>query len=94
MSSGTLALLDRAVSQRRASLLIHAADADPVPVQLMGLYRIRGREADATVVVLCSGDYYGKERPPFPSGLGCSMFCSSAPGTRPSCSCSAAACPR
>ena len=32
-----------------------AADADPVPVRLMGLYQTKGREADATVVVLRNG---------------------------------------
>jgi DNA helicase II / ATP-dependent DNA helicase PcrA len=65
---GALALLDRAVSQQRASLLTYATDADPVPVQLMGLYQTKGREADATVVVLRSNDFYGTERPPFPVG--------------------------
>ena len=34
----------------------------------MGLYQTKGREADATVVVLRSGDFYGTERPPFPVG--------------------------
>ena len=63
-----LTLLDRAVSRQRASLLTYAADADPVPVQLMGLYQTKGREADATVVVLRSNDFYGTERSPFPVG--------------------------
>jgi DNA helicase-2/ATP-dependent DNA helicase PcrA len=65
---GALDLLDRAVSSQRATLLTYAADADPVPVQLMGLYQTKGREADATVVVLRSGDFYGREGYPFPSG--------------------------
>jgi DNA helicase-2/ATP-dependent DNA helicase PcrA len=63
-----LTLLDQAVSRQRASLLTYAADADPVPVQLMGLYQTKGREADATVVVLRSNDFYGTEKPPFPVG--------------------------
>lgn len=67
-AEGALSLLDRAVGQQRASLLTYATDADPVPVQLMGLYQTKGREADATVVVLRSGDFYGTERPPFPVG--------------------------
>jgi DNA helicase-2/ATP-dependent DNA helicase PcrA len=67
-ADSALALLDRAVSQQRAGLLTHAADADPVPVQLMGLYQTKGREADATVVVLRSNDFYGKEAHPFPVG--------------------------
>ena len=67
-ADSALALLDRAVSRQRASLLTYAADADPVPVQLMGLYQTKGREADATVVVLRSNDFYGNEKPPFPVG--------------------------
>jgi len=34
----------------------------------MGLYQTKGREADATVVVLRNGDFYGAERHPFPVG--------------------------
>ena len=34
----------------------------------MGLYQTKGREADATVVVLRSNDFYGTERAPFPVG--------------------------
>jgi DNA helicase-2/ATP-dependent DNA helicase PcrA len=63
-----LTLLDRAIAQQRARLLTYTTDADPVPVQLMGLYQTKGREADATVVVLRSNDFYGKERTPFPVG--------------------------
>jgi DNA helicase-2/ATP-dependent DNA helicase PcrA len=65
---GALALLGHAVSRQRASLLTHATDADPVPAQLMGLYQTKGREADATVVVLRNGDFYGNERHPLPVG--------------------------
>lgn len=36
------------------------------PVQLMNLYQTKGREADATVVVLREGDFLGNEREPFP----------------------------
>src|SRR5262249_11872467 len=67
-TSAALGLLDRAVTRQRAGLLTYATDADPVPVQLMGLYQTKGREADATVVVLRSNDYYGTERAPFPVG--------------------------
>ena len=65
---GALTLLSHAVSQQRASLLTYATDADVVPVQLMGLYQTKGREADATVVVLRNGDFFGTERHPFPVG--------------------------
>jgi DNA helicase II / ATP-dependent DNA helicase PcrA len=67
-ADGALTLLDLAVSQQRASLLTYATDADPVPVQLIGLYQTKGRETDATVVVLRSNDFYGTERSPFPVG--------------------------
>ena len=67
-TSVALELLDQAVTRQRAGLLTNAADADPAPVQLMGLYQTKGREADATVVVLRSNDFYGKEAAPFPVG--------------------------
>src|SRR5258707_714123 len=34
---------------------------EKAPVQLIGLYQTKGREADATVVVLRSNDFYGTE---------------------------------
>ena len=34
----------------------------------MGLYQTKGREADATVVVLRSNDFYGTEPAPVPVG--------------------------
>lgn len=34
----------------------------------MGLYQSKGREADATVVVLRASDYYGKEHEPMSAG--------------------------
>jgi DNA helicase II / ATP-dependent DNA helicase PcrA len=34
----------------------------------MGLYQNKGREADASVVVLRSNDFYGKEKSPFAAG--------------------------
>lgn len=34
----------------------------------MGLYQTKGREADATIVVVRSNDFYGKEKSPFPVG--------------------------
>lgn len=39
----------------------------PRGVQLMNLYQTKGREADATVVVLREGDFMGKESEPFPA---------------------------
>lgn len=39
----------------------------PQEIQLMNLYQTKGREADATVVVLREGDWLGKETEPFPA---------------------------
>ncbi|PPF28183.1 MULTISPECIES: UvrD-helicase domain-containing protein [unclassified Rathayibacter] len=39
----------------------------PREVQLMNLYQTKGREADATIVVLREGDFMGKEVEPFPT---------------------------
>lgn len=54
--------LDVAVVQHRTDLLTNAIDEPAPPVQLMGLYQTKGREADATIVVLRSSDFYGYER--------------------------------
>lgn len=39
----------------------------PREIQLMNLYQTKGREADATVVVLREGDFMGSESEPFPT---------------------------
>jgi DNA helicase-2/ATP-dependent DNA helicase PcrA len=58
-----------AVAARRTDLLTHATSEPTTSVQLMGLYQTKGREADATVVVLRSNDFYGPERyEPFETG--------------------------
>lgn len=64
-----LAHLADAVAARRTDLLTHATGEPSTQVQLMGLYQTKGREADATVVVLRSNDFYGPERyEPFETG--------------------------
>ncbi|MDB2197155.1 UvrD-helicase domain-containing protein [Mycobacteroides abscessus] len=42
------------------------ADHEPHVVQLMNLYQTKGREADATIIVLRGNDFMGKESSPFP----------------------------
>ncbi len=65
----SLELLEAAVADRRASVLTSASGEPTAPVQLMGLYQTKGREADATVVVLRSTDWFGHEsREPFEVG--------------------------
>lgn len=63
-----LKFLEQAVSERGVSLLTHEADGADTLVQLMGLYQAKGREADATVVVLRNSDFFGTEPPPYPDG--------------------------
>ncbi|WP_435204117.1 UvrD-helicase domain-containing protein [Micromonospora sp. bgisy143] len=64
-----LGALDTAIAAYRTDLLTHVTGEPAAPVQLMGLYQTKGREADATVVVLRSNDFYGPERhEPFETG--------------------------
>lgn len=68
---------DREASQIVAAVCAEAREAtytaltdavvSPREVQLMNLYQTKGREADATVVVLREGDFMGKEAEPFPN---------------------------
>ncbi|MFG1928818.1 UvrD-helicase domain-containing protein [Cryptosporangium sp. NPDC048952] len=67
--SDVLEALDTAITAYRTDLLTSATGEPDAPVQLMGLYQTKGREADATVVVLRSNDFYGPERrEPFETG--------------------------
>ena len=67
--ASALERINTAVTAHRTGLLTNAADEQTVQVQLMGLYQTKGREADATVVVLRSNDFYGNERhEPFETG--------------------------
>jgi DNA helicase-2/ATP-dependent DNA helicase PcrA len=68
---------DQSSSQIVATICAEAREAsyaaltdsvlNPREVQLMNLYQTKGREADATVIVLREGDFMGKETEPFPS---------------------------
>lgn len=60
--------LQERLTDEQVSLLTYSDAGDPADVQLMGLYQSKGREADATVVVLRGNDYYGKEPEPMPVG--------------------------
>lgn len=56
------------VDRLRSESLVGNAAARPKPVQVMNLHQTKGREADATVLVLQDGEYHGKEGEPFPAG--------------------------
>lgn len=86
-----LTLLDQAVSRQRASLLTYAADADPVPVQLMGLYQTKGPRPTPPSWCCAATTSTALNARRSPSGPGCCTSCSPAPATRPSCSSSATA---
>lgn len=53
---------------QRVSLLTSDDIGAESEVQLMGLYQCKGREADATIVVLRKGDFYGNEPEPMDNG--------------------------
>lgn len=54
--------LAREAEQAASGLLTDIAD-DPGEVQLMNLHQTKGREADATIVVLRATDFFGKDEP-------------------------------
>lgn len=57
------------IAKHRTGMLTHSVGEPAAAVQLMGLYQTKGREADATIVVLRSNDFYGNERrEPFDTG--------------------------
>jgi DNA helicase II / ATP-dependent DNA helicase PcrA len=65
---GGFDFLRERVTDRQVSLLTYSDVDDPADIQLMGLYQSKGREADATIVVLRGNDYFGKESEPMPVG--------------------------
>lgn len=56
------------LTDQQVSLLTYSDADNPADVQLMGLYQSKGREADATVIVLRENDYFGREPEPMPVG--------------------------
>lgn len=65
---GSVDVLEAEVDRLRAETLVGIAAARPKPVQVMNLHQTKGREADATVLVLQDDEYHGREREPFPTG--------------------------
>lgn len=64
-----LARLDVLVEEQRTGLLTETVTEHEPPVQLMGLYQTKGREADATVIILRATDFFGTDRTePFEQG--------------------------
>jgi DNA helicase-2/ATP-dependent DNA helicase PcrA len=67
-TKAVLNYLEQVVTGRRTALLTYETDGINAPIQLMNLHQTKGREADATIVVLRENDYFGRETVPFPSG--------------------------
>lgn len=65
---GGIEFVRERLADQQVSLLTHSATDAPADVQLMGLYQSKGREADATVVLLRGNDYFGREDEPMPVG--------------------------
>ncbi len=68
-AAAALARLEALVVDQRMSLLTDTITEREPAVQLMGLYQAKGREADATVIILRARDFYGTDRTePFEEG--------------------------
>lgn len=65
---GTLEELSREIADLRASTLVGATAPRAKAVQVMNLHQTKGREADATVLLLQPDEFHGREREPYPTG--------------------------
>lgn len=57
-----LGRLESQLQEQRVGLLTEAYSEHEPDVQLMGLYQTKGREADSTVIILRSTDFFGMEK--------------------------------
>lgn len=65
---GSLEDLTREVEELRLGTLVGSRAGRPKPVQVMNLHQTKGREADATVLVLQPDEFHGYEPEPYPTG--------------------------
>lgn len=65
---GTIADVAAEVEETRSSTLVGSRSSRPKPVQLMNLHQTKGREADATVLMLQPDEFHGYEGEPFTTG--------------------------
>jgi DNA helicase-2/ATP-dependent DNA helicase PcrA len=54
------------MERARHDALLGDAGLRPNPVQVMNLHQTKGREADATILLLQPDEYHGREGPPYP----------------------------
>lgn len=65
---GSLEDLTREVEELRVGTLVGSRAGRPKPVQVMNLHQTKGREADATVLLLQPDEFHGYEPEPYPTG--------------------------
>ena len=68
MPNGCFDVFRDKLALEQVALLTSSDIGDAADIQLMGLYQSKGREADATIVVLRGNDYFGQEAEPMPNG--------------------------
>lgn len=61
-----LANVEQALARARHAALVGDAGNRPHPVQVMNLHQTKGREADATILLLQPDEYHGREPAPYP----------------------------
>ncbi len=67
-AGGTVPALAQEVDDLRVATLVGSRAPRPKPVQVMNLHQTKGREADATVLMLQPDEYHGRESEPYPTG--------------------------
>ena len=65
---GTIGELEQSVDELRISTLVGATSPRAKAVQVMNLHQTKGREADATVLLLQPDEFHGFEQEPYPTG--------------------------
>jgi DNA helicase-2/ATP-dependent DNA helicase PcrA len=61
-----LANVEEDMARARHRALLGDAGIRPHPVQVMNLHQTKGREADATILLLQTDEFHGHEAPPYP----------------------------
>jgi ATP-dependent DNA helicase UvrD/PcrA len=61
-----VAVVEEELDRARHRALLGDAGLRPHPVQVMNLHQTKGREANATILLLQPGEYHGNERSPYP----------------------------